>query len=256
MRFRGYSNKMTEAEKEAVIQEMLPYIKYTAYRLAWRLPPQLTVEDLISVGIMGLLDAIERFDPSRQTSLKTFAEHRIRGAMLDEIRSADWTPKHLQSKILHLRRTYASLEQELGRPPREEEVAEALGIELNELYKLLQEANQSVQLSLEEIAEKVDRNGNGEYNIHEHLEDVAGESPFEFCEKEEIKQKLAEAIQELPERERLILSLYYWDELTFKEIGQVLELSESRVCQLHSQALMRIKAKFKEVYGTQKAPVA
>jgi len=239
-------NNLTEQEKEAIIQEMLPYIKYTAYRLAWRLPPQLTVDDLINVGILGLLDAIERFDPSKQTSLKTYAEYRIKGAMLDEIRSADWTPKHLQGKILHLKRTYATLEKELGRVPTEEEVAEALGIDSEELFQLLQAANQSIQLSLEEIAERIDRDGTGEYDIYEHLKDPLGETPFEYSEKRELKERLTEAIDKLPRRERIVLSLYYWEELTFKEIGRILNLSESRVCQLHSQALMKIRSYLKE----------
>ncbi|RME66682.1 MAG: FliA/WhiG family RNA polymerase sigma factor [Nitrospirae bacterium] len=238
---RGYKKVWSEAEKEEVIKEMLPFIKYTAYRLAWRLPPQLTVDDLISAGIMGLLDAMQRFDESKDASLKTYAEYRIKGAMLDEIRASDWTPKHLQGEILKMKRAYASLEQELGRPPTDEELAETLNIDLNDLYKLLQEANQSVQLSLEEIAHRVDRNGNGDYDIHEHLEDLSSESPYEYYEKQEMKTRLAEAIEELPEREKLILSLYYWEELTFKEIGEVLGLSESRVCQLHGQALRKIK---------------
>ncbi len=255
MPVRGYKKVWTEEEKEGIIKDMLPFIKYTAYRLAWRLPPQLTVEDLISAGIMGLLDAMERYDETKAASLKTYAEYRIKGAMLDEIRASDWTPKHLQGEILKMRRTYACLEQELGRPPTEEEVAEAMGIDLNDLHKLLQEANQSLQLSLEEIGHRVERNGNGEYDIHEHLEDTSGEGPFEYTEKEEMKARLVEAINELPERERLILSLYYWDELTFKEIGQVLGLSESRVCQLHSQALMRIKGKLYEQDSSKRVPV-
>lgn len=241
MSSKGHKKVWSEEEKEEVIKDMLPFIKYTAYRLAWRLPPQLTVEDLISAGIMGLLDAMERYDESKEASLKTYAEYRIKGAMLDEIRASEWTPKHLQGEILKMRRTSASLEQELGRPPTVEELAEAMGIELNDLYKLLQDANQSVYLSLEEIAHRVDRNGNGEYDIHEHLEDISGEGPLEYYEKQEIQSRLAEAIEELPEREKLILSLYYWEELTFKEIGEVLGLSESRVCQLHGQALKKIK---------------
>jgi RNA polymerase sigma factor for flagellar operon FliA len=241
----GYKQTITVEEKEQIIQDMLPYIKYTAYRLAWRLPPQLTIDDLISVGIMGLLDAIERFDPSRSTTLKTFAEYRIKGAMLDELRSAEWAPKHLQKKINELKNAFSHLEKTLGRPPSEEEVAECLGIALEELFRLMNDASGAVTLSLDEIESRVD-SGNGDYNIHEHIMDEDTDSPLVSAEKADMKRILAEAIEELPERERVILSLYYWDELTFKEIGKVLNLSESRVSQLHAKALLLIKAKLEK----------
>ncbi len=241
----GYKQTITAEEKEQIIQDMLPYIKYTAYRLAWRLPPQLTIDDLISVGVMGLLDAIERFDPSRSTTLKTFAEYRIKGAMLDELRSAEWAPKHLQKKINELKNAFSHLERVFGRPPSEEEVAEHLGIELEELFRLMNDASGAVTLSLDEIESRVD-SGNGDYNIHEHIMDETADSPLASAEKADMKRILAEAIEELPERERIILALYYWDELTFKEIGKVLNLSESRVSQLHAKALLLIKVKLEK----------
>jgi len=243
----GYKQTITAEEKEQIIQDMLPYIKYTAYRLAWRLPPQLTIDDLISVGIMGLLDAIDRFDPSRSTTLKTFAEYRIKGAMLDELRSAEWAPKHLQKKINELKNAFSHLEKTLGRPPSEEEVAEYLGIELEELFRLMSDASGVVTLSLDEIESRMD-NGNGDYNIHEHIMDESSDSPLVSAEKADMKRILSQAIEGLPERERIILSLYYWDELTFKEIGKVLSLSESRVSQLHAKALLMIKAKLENKY--------
>lgn len=243
----GYKQTITAEEKERIVQEMLPYIKYTAYRLAWRLPRQLTVDDLISVGIMGLLDAVDRFDPSRQTTLRTYAEYRIRGAMLDELRSAEWTPRHLQKRINDLKSTYSKLEKKLGRPPSEEEVAEEMGIEIEELYKLLQDASGSITLSLEEIETRMDSSGNGDYNIHEHLQDRSADDPLTMTEKADTRRKLLEAIDKLPEREKLILSLYYWEELTFKEIGKILNISESRVSQLHSQALLMMKSKVEDI---------
>ncbi len=239
---QAYRTKATEQEKEGIIKEMLPYIKYTAYRLAWRLPPQLTVDDLISVGVIGLLDAIERFDPSRQANIKTFAEYRIRGAMLDELRAAEWIPKHLQKRINDLKSTYNTLEQKLGRPPSEEEVAEELGIDLNEFFKLLENASRSFTFSIEDIEQMIGRNGNGDYSIHEHIKDHDAKDPLALLEKADVKKHLMEAIERLPEREKTILSLYYWEELTLKEIGEVLGISESRVSQLHSQALLRTKA--------------
>ncbi len=239
---QGYKSITTEEEKEAVLKEMLPYIKYTAYRLAWRLPPHLTVDDLISVGIIGLLDAIERYDPSRPNNIKTFAEYRIKGAMLDELRSAEWAPKQVQKKIKDLKTAYNTLEQKLGRPPTEQEVASELGIDLEEFFRVLQHANRSVTASLENIEEKVGQNCNGEYHIYEHLQDFNAQDPLELLEEADVKRQLLEGIERLPEREKTILSLYYWDELTFKEIGKILNISESRVSQLHSQAIVRMKA--------------
>ncbi len=243
---QAYRTSIDEGEKERIIKDLLPYIKYTAYRIAWRLPPQLTVDDLVSVGIIGLLDAIDRYDPSRQANLKTYAEYRIKGSMLDELRAAEWTPKHLQKKINTIKATYSSLEQKLGRPPSEEEVAEELDIDLDELFKLLNNANASISISLDEIESRVDRNGNGDYNIHDHIRDDKSDDPLTELEKADSRKHLKKAITRLPEREQMILSLYYWEELTFREIGQILQISESRVSQLHSQALIRIRGHVQE----------
>ena len=244
----GYKNNtITEKEKEAIIQDMLPYIKYTAYRLAWRLPPQLTIDDLISAGVLGLLDAIERFDPSKQATLKTYAEYRIKGAMLDELRAAEWIPKHLQKKINDLKTTYNELEKRLGRPPSEEEVAEELGIDVEDIFKLLNNAHIAVTLSLDGIEKRIDNKNDGDYDIYEHIEDKSSINPLKLLEDNEKKKVLAEKIKKLPEREQLILSLYYWDELTFREIGDILGVSESRVSQLHSQALLRLKSEIEKL---------
>ena len=239
---QGYRAITTEEEKEAVLKDMLPYIKYTAYRLAWRLSPQLTIDDLISVGVIGLLDAIERYDTSRHTNIKTYAEYRIKGAMLDELRSAEWAPKQLQKKINNLKSAYRSLEQKLDRTPSEEEVAEELGIDPDELFKLLQEANGSVMICLEDLEYRVGQNGDGTFNIHDHIQDRNADDPLGLIEKADIKNQLERAMDRLPEREKTILSLYYWEEITFKEIGKVLGISESRVSQLHSQAIIRMRA--------------
>lgn len=245
----GYKTIATEEEKEAVLKDMLPYIKYTAYRLAWRLSPQLTIDDLLSVGVIGLLDAIERYDPSRQTNIKTYAEYRIKGAMLDELRSAEWAPKQLQKKINNLKSAYRRLEQKLERPPSEEEVAEELGIDPKELFKLLQDANGSVTISLEDIEYRVGQSGDTDYNIYEHIQDKNIDDPLTLIEKSDFKGHLLKAMDRLPEREKIILSLYYWEEITFKEIGKVLGISESRVSQLHSQALIRMRAYIEETTG-------
>ncbi len=234
------SEETSEEEKEQVIRDFLPFIKYTAGRLAWRLPPQLTVDDLISAGLMGLLDALERYESGR-SKLKTYAEFRVRGSMLDELRSAEWVPRSLKEKINAFKKTYAGLERELGRPPEDEEVAGALNLTLDEYYKTLGEANGAVAFRFEDF----DGNGPADdaLNILECIADQSVRNPLSALEEKAEKEMVARLIDELPEKERLLLSLYYWEELTMKEIGKIMKLTEGRICQLHNQALIRLKAK-------------
>lgn len=235
---RGYQ-KMKETEKERVIREFLPFIRYTAHRLSWRLPPQLTVDDLISSGLMGLLDALEKFEQGR-VKLKTYAEIRIRGAMFDELRAVDWVPRSMKKKAGELRNAVSTLEKRLGRAPEDEEVVEELGISLDDYYRTLRDASGAIAVRFEDFRD----NGSGDgLNIMECMPDPNAENPHEALEESDLKDAIAVLIDELPDKEKLILSLYYWEELTMKEIGRVLELTESRVCQLHSQALLRLKSK-------------
>ena len=236
----GYKTEINEREKEQIIKDFLPFIKYTAYRLGKRLPPQLTVDDLISSGIVGLLDALQRFEEGR-VKLSTFVEHRIRGAMLDELRSQDWVPRSVKSKIAAIKKTHQKLEQELGRMPHEEEIAARLEISLDEYYKIMQDAHAAVMLSFEDFNCMIF--GDNDINVAERIPDASARTPFEMLEDSALKESLAQHIESLPEKEKLVLSLYYWNELTMKEIGKVLKLTEGRVCQLHNQALLRLKAK-------------
>lgn len=231
---------MKEEEKERIIEEMLPIIKYSAYRLAWRLPPQLTVEDLVSVGIMGLLDALNRYEEGI-SKLRTFAEHRIKGAMLDELRENELIPKSMKQKIEAIKKTHNRIEKELCRLPEAEEVAAAMNITLDEYYKTLQVASSAVIYNLNDFSKKSD--GYEEMDITECISDPHARTPLEIIEENDKKKLLASVIAELPDKERRVLSLYYWDELTMKEIGKVLDITEGRVCQLHNQALMRLKGK-------------
>jgi RNA polymerase sigma factor FliA len=247
----GYKAGLSEQEKEQIIKDFLPFIKYTAYRLGKRLPPQLTVNDLISSGIVGLLDSLQRYEEGR-VKLSTFVEHRIRGAMLDELRSQDWVPRSVKSKIAAIKKTHQKLEQELGRLPFDEEIAESLSITLDEYYKTMQDAHAAVMLSFEDFNSTL----YGDHEIHagDRIPDPSARTPFELLEDTTLKESLALHIGSLPEKEKLVLSLYYWNELTMKEIGKVMKLTEGRVCQLHNQALLRLKAKLdsasttKEVY--------
>ena len=231
---------ISDQQKESLIKEFLPFIKYTAYRLAWRLPGHLTEEDLISVGTMGLLDALGRYD-QQKAKLRTFVEFRIRGAMLDEIRAYDWVPKSMKKKIDGLRKTHARLEKELCRAPEEDEMAREMGLTVDEYHQILQDSSNCVMLRFEDFKIFGD---DGDMDIADCIKDRDAKGPLEELEENRLKQALAGAIDKLPKKERLILSLYYWDELTMKEIARVLDLTEGRVSQLHKQALIRLKSRF------------
>lgn len=236
----------SEEQKEKIINESLPFIKYTAYRLGQRLPPQLSMNDLVSIGIMGLLDALQRYAEGR-VKIKTFVEYRIKGAMLDELRSHDGVSRSLKNKISQIKNTHRKLEKELGRPPDEEEVAKSLNITLDNYYRTLQIANSAVVCNFEDFKGKMKEEN--EIDVMECIPDPAMKTPLELMEENSAKEALAHLINELPEKEKLILSLYYWEELTMKEIGKVMDLTEGRVCQLHSQALTRLKARM-EVHAS------
>ncbi len=240
-----YKIGLIEDEKEQIIKNFLPFIKYTAYRLAWRLPPQLDVEDLVSVGIIGLLDALSRYETGK-AKLKTFVEFRIKGAMLDELRAHDWIPKSMRSKLNAIKKTHHVLERELGRPPDSEEVAKRLKVSIDEYHKILQNTNLEISYRFEDYSSKMSEENS--MDITECIADQNTKTPFEIYEKNKGNEALARLIEKLPEKERLILSLYYWEELTMKEIGKVLSLTEGRVCQLHNKAVIRLKAKLDADY--------
>jgi len=229
----------SEEQKEKIINDSLPFIKYTAYRLGHRLPPQLSMNDLVSIGVMGLLDALQRYAEGR-VKIKTFVEYRIKGAMLDELRSHDGMSRSLKNKINQIKSAHHKLEKELGRLPDEEEVAKSLNMTLDNYYRTLQIANNAVVFSFEDFKGKMKEEN--EIDIMESIPDPATKTPLELMEENSAKRELAHRINDLPEKEKLILSLYYWEELTMKEIGRVMNLTEGRVCQLHSQALVRLKA--------------
>lgn len=231
---------LTDEEKERIVKDLLPYIKYTAYRLSWRLPPQLTVDDLVSVGVVGLLDALSRYK-NNGTPLRPFVEFRIKGAMLDEIRAQYNASRSMRKKMKAIKETHNELERELGRLPEDEEIAENLHLSLNEYYSILQRANSRITLHFGDFTDSGQSDDN--LDITECIPDRNAPTPLEVYESKNLKERMAELIQGLPEKERLVLSLYYWEELTMKEIGKVLEITEGRVCQIHNQALMRLRAK-------------
>jgi RNA polymerase sigma factor for flagellar operon FliA len=193
--------------------------------------------DLIHAGILGLIDALEKYDPLREARFKTYAEFRIRGAMLDEIRSQNWIPRSVQEKISLLQKTTEELTKRFGREPEAEELGAELNIEKEELDHFLLQARASSLLSLDDLGLE---NGD-EKKFYEALADESSADPLFSLLSQESSQKLVESISQLPEKEKLIISLYYRDELNMKEIGKILNLTESRVCQLHAQAISRLK---------------
>ena len=232
-------------ERDELILEHLPQIKYIAQRISAKLPSHVELNDLISAGILGLLDAIEKFDPSRGVKFKTYAELRIKGAILDSLRNLDWAPRSLRKKSKDLERVYRELEQRLGRPATDREVCEAMEISLEEFYELLDQIKGLNLGSFQELSTH-DDDKEGEPLVR-YVPDAPHLDPFFIFHKSEIKEILGEAIDTLPKKERLVVSLYYFDEMTMKEIGKVLGVNESRVSQLHTKAMLRLRTKLKKV---------
>ncbi|MDH5526476.1 MAG: FliA/WhiG family RNA polymerase sigma factor [Nitrospirota bacterium] len=230
---------ITSEVQERLIAEFAPKIRIMANRLATRLPAHLDVDDIINVGVIGLMDAMTKYDPDRETLFKTYAEFRIRGAMLDEIRAMDWVPRSVREKASRLRGTYQALEQKLGRPATEEEVAAKLEVSLEHLHKLLHQVSHTAVLSLDDLGIDSDR----EMNILECIAQEGAPDPLANLIQQDMWDLLGEAIEQLPRKERLVVTLYYYEELTMREIGGVLGITESRVSQLHSQAILRVKGK-------------
>jgi RNA polymerase sigma factor for flagellar operon FliA len=235
--------KVSEKEKEKIVEQFLPRVKYYASKYAFCLPAELSIEDLVSAGIVGLLEAIERYDPSMNATLSTFADFRIRGAIIDEIRSMQWASKDARKKLEEVRSAYSELEKSFNRIATDEEVAERLNITLDELYKTLSIANTMNMISLEDLG--VSKEG----EALDILECISKEDERDILDElnlKELRSALGSAIDELPEKERLVITLYYFEELTMKEIGRVLDISESRVCQLHGKVLVKLKSKLEE----------
>ncbi len=219
---------------EKWVTEFSPLIRYLAHRIAFRLPPYLDVDDLIHAGVIGLIDAVGKYDPKKEVQFKTYAEFRIRGAMLDEIRSLDWVPRSVHDKVHMFQNTYSQLAKELGRPPDGSEIAKALSMSDEEYEKFLFEAKGTTLLRMEDL-------GLSEDTPFDGIVDPDSEDPFSSLLAQDTKAALIDAIRTLPEKERLVISLYYGEELTMKEIGKAIKITESRVCQLHTQALLRLK---------------
>ena len=242
----GWSGVTDDAERNALVAQYTPLVKFLADRIAMRLPPNVSVDDLIGAGSLGLLDAIEKFDPGRAVQLRTYAECRIKGAILDELRSMDWMPRSIRKKIREVEHAIATVEQKLGRPARDSEIAGQMGIDLDTFYKLFDAAQDLEVLSLDECVERVQDNSTSEIS-HKAL--IRGDdSPVDHLMTRELKEVIASGIKALPRQDQIVISLYYYDGLTLREIGEVLGLTESRISQIHSKAISKLRTRLKSYF--------
>jgi RNA polymerase sigma factor FliA len=239
--WRRYKGDGDATARERLVVAYSPMVKFVAGRLGAGLPSHVEDADLISYGLMGLIGAIERFDLERGIKFETFAMTRIRGAIIDELRSLDWVPRSVRSRAREIEAAQSALEHELQRAPSEAELAAKLGVSEEELRaSLLEIANSSVY-ALDELWAISDASGD-QVSLLDTISDPGAEDPQKSLASSEVKDRLTEAVGTLPEREQLVVALYYYESLTLREIGEVLGVTESRVSQLHTKAVMRMKS--------------
>lgn len=229
--------QIDDYEKENLIKSYLPLVKKVVHRLSGRLPKDVDIREMLNSGIIGLVDALEKYDPKHETNFSTYAQFRIRGAILDSFRSQDWLPRSLRFKSHRIEQAYHRVEQRLGRPATDEEVAGELGVSVDDLQVLLGEVGSIVMLSFEELGF-----GHGEerFRADEMLASRSGDPLAKLLGNEKVSL-IARALDRLPEKERLVISLYFYEELNLKEIGEILGVTESRASQIRSRALIRLK---------------
>ena len=244
-----YKETGSPEARELLILKYSPLVRYVAGRVGVGLPPNVEQADLISYGIFGLIDAIQKFDLERAIKFETYALSRIRGAIIDELRSMDWIPRSVRSKAREVERTYAVLESELHRTPTEPEVAARMGIPLRELHAIFSQVSYVNVVALDELlggGGSGSERGDG-MSLGDTLTDHKAVDPVDAFEGEETKYLLARAIEQLPEREKIVVTLYYYEGLTPAEIGKVLGVTESRICQMHTKAVLQLRTKLAEV---------
>ena len=238
LQFRRTQDK---AVRDRLILTYAPLVKYVAGRLGSGLPAHVDEGDLVSYGLLGLISAIERYDPERDIKFETYAITRIRGSIIDELRALDWVPRSVRSRAREIERAIAELEAKLGQAPSDEQIAAKIGISVEELDESLTDISRSSIAALDELWST---SGEGDpVSLRDTIEDTTGPRPSEALDETELRETLADAIARLPEREKLVVTLYYYEELTLREIGEVLGVTESRVSQLHTKAVLRLKSR-------------
>ena len=236
-----FSRTRDKEIRDRLILTYAPLVKYVAGRLGSGLPAHVDEGDLVSYGLLGLIGAIERYDPSRDIKFETYAIARIKGAIIDELRALDWVPRSVRSRAREIERAIAELEAKTGLAPTDEQIAAKIGISVDELEESLTDISRSSIAALDELWSL---SGDGDQiSLMDTIEDETGPRPEAALDQTEMREALADAIARLPEREKLVVTLYYYEELTLREIGEVLGVTESRVSQLHTKAILRLKAR-------------
>ena len=239
--WRRYKNDGDDQARERLVVAYSPLVKFIAGRMASSLPSHVDEGDLVSYGLLGLISAIDRYDPERDIKFETYAIARIRGSIIDELRALDWVPRSVRSRAREIERAIRELESKLGRAPNDEEIATKVGITPDELEESLTDISRSSIAALDELWST---SGDGDQvSLLDTLEDEGSSQPAEALDETEVREALAEAISRLPEREKLVVTLYYYEELTLREIGEVLGVTESRVSQLHTKAILRLRSR-------------
>lgn len=242
--WRRYKEGGDQSAREGLVVAYSPLVKFVAGRTGARLPSHVDQADLISYGMIGLVDAMERFEPRREIRFETFAMQRIRGAIIDGLRSLDWVPRSVRSRARDIEAANSKLEHELGRAPTDAELAGRLKMSQNNLQEALLQISNSSILALEELWMAPDASGD-KVSLLDTIEDESAPDPQAALDTNEVKDRLSEAIHDLPERETLVVALYYLANLTLREIGEVLGVTESRVSQVHSKAVLRLRSRLK-----------
>ncbi len=237
----AYRGDKNPAIRDAFIRQYAPLVKYVAGKVAASMPNTVEFEDLVGFGVFGLLDAIEKFDPEKNVKFKTYAVTRIRGAIFDELRSIDWVPRSVRQKTKEIEDAVVNLEAKLGRPASDQEVASSMGVSEDDFMRTMLKISSTSVLSLNDVWYSGDETD--KISIGESIESPTSMNPDSTVEREEVKRVIVQAISELPEKEKKVLVLYYYEDLTLKEIGQVLDVTESRVSQLHTKAILRLRSK-------------
>jgi RNA polymerase sigma factor FliA len=243
--WRRYKDQGDERARERLVVAYSPLVKFIAGRMASGLPSHVEEGDLISYGLLGLIGAIERFDLEREIKFETFAVARVKGAIIDELRSLDWVPRSVRARARDVERAHAKLEAKLQRAPTDEEMAAQLEMTVEEFQDALLEIANSSILALDDLWTFADPEGSGgQISVLDTITDPNAVDPETEAEASEVKDRLADAIESLPERERLVVALYYYENLTLREIGEVLGVTESRVSQLHTKAVLGLRSRF------------
>ena len=243
--WRRYKSMGEDRARERLVVAYSPLVKYVSGRMAAGLPAHVEEADLISYGLVGLINAIERFDPERDVKFETYAITRIKGAIIDELRSLDWVPRSVRARARQIEKANAKLEHQLHRAPTDEEMAAELGISAEEFQDSLVQISNSTVAALDELWTVSDSSGD-QVSLLDTLHDPDAPDPAAVMDQTDLKDRVADAIERLPEREKLVIALYYYENLTLREIGEVLGVTESRVSQLHTKAVLRLRSRLTE----------